>query len=157
MTARVLVLQEKLENIRNIKASLPECELLYVRTIDQAMPLLKNDLDLIISAVHLEYDGSVFDLLKLAKANPATSHVPFVFYCSQSSTFARSVRDGLQIASRALGADKYITMEDFDVKELRYQFIEFLPQLTAEPAAHFRIRHSESKEHTESPSSTTTN
>jgi hypothetical protein len=80
--------------------------------------------------VHLEHDGSVFDLLKVAKGNPSTSHIPFVFYCARSTKFARSVRDGLQIAARALGADKYITMEIYDVEELRREFVEFLPRLS---------------------------
>jgi CheY-like chemotaxis protein len=89
----------------------------------------QKSIDLIISAVHLEHDGSVFDLLKVAKGNPSTSHIPFVFYCARSSKFARSVRDGLQIAARALGADKYITMEIYDLNQLRAEFAEYLPGL----------------------------
>jgi CheY-like chemotaxis protein len=127
MMARVLVLQEKSDNIANIQASLPDCQLLHVRTVDEATELIFRGVDMIISAVHLEHDGSVFDLLKLAKADERTKDIPFVFYCSQSSAFARSVRDGLQIAARALGADKYITMEEYDAKELRDEFIEYLP------------------------------
>jgi CheY-like chemotaxis protein len=127
MMARVLVLQEKSDNIANIQASLPDCQLLHVRTVDEASELIFNGVDMIISAVHLEHDGSVFDLLKLAKADERTKDIPFVFYCSQNSAFARSVRDGLQIAARALGADKYITMEDYDPRELRHEFIECLP------------------------------
>ena len=139
MVPRVLVLQEKTKNIANIEASLPDCELIFVRTIQEAIPLLRDDLHLIISAVHLEYDGSVFDFLKLAKGSPATSRIPFVFYCSLSSLFARSVRDGLQIAARALGADKYITMETFALDHLRAEFLEFLPNLKAVPAVNLAI------------------
>jgi CheY-like chemotaxis protein len=127
MVSRVLVLQEKPENIANIQDALPDCELVVVNTVDKAYERLSHGVyHLIISAVHLEYDGSVFDFLKLAKGHPTTRNVPFVFYCSQSSTFARSVRDGLQIAARALGAEKYITMELYDCCELRDQFLEFL-------------------------------
>ena len=129
---RVLALQEKTDNIANIKAALPDCELIHVQTIQQAIPILlaeQSNIDLIISAVHLEYDGSVFDFLRVAKSNPSTSKIPFVFYCARSTKFARSVRDGLQIAARALGADKYITMEIFDAYELRVEFAECLPGL----------------------------
>jgi CheY-like chemotaxis protein len=127
MISRVLVLQEKPENIRNIQEALPDCETVVVRTVDKAFDCLNQGVyHLIISAVHLEYDGSVFDFLKLAKGHPSTRDVPFVFYCSQSSTFARSVRDGLQIAARALGAEKYITMEMFDVDDLRAEFLDYL-------------------------------
>jgi CheY-like chemotaxis protein len=130
MSFRVLVLQEKPENIRNIQDALPDCETVVVDTVDKAEHLLSvGAYHLIVSAVHLEYDGSVFDFLKSAKQRPSTKGVPFVFYCSQSSTFARSVRDGLQIAARALGAEKYITMELHNSEELRLQFLEFLPSL----------------------------
>jgi hypothetical protein len=64
-----------------------------------------------------------------------------VFYCSLSSQFARSVRDGLQIAARALGADKYITMEVFDVQRLRTEFTEYLPHLNTLPDNDFALRH----------------
>lgn len=128
MIPEISILQEKDENVANIRASLPECAFVRVRTIEEAIPLLEHRyFDLIISAVHLEYDGSVFDFLKFAKGNPRSSSVPFVFYCCQSSTFARSVRDGLQIAARALGADKYITMEHYDRDKLRDEFKEYLP------------------------------
>ncbi len=124
MTIRVLVLQEKPENIANIELSLPDCDLVHVGTVDEALDRLSSEVDLIVSAVHLEHDGSVFDFLKLAKENPETSHIPFVFYCSQSSRFARSVRDGLQIAAMAIGADKYVTMETFNSMELRDELLE---------------------------------
>lgn len=128
MIPEILILQEKDENVANIRSSLPECAFVRVRTIEEAIPLLEHRyFDLIISAVHLEHDGSVFDFLKYAKSNPKSSSVPFVFYCCQSSTFARSVRDGLQIAARVLGADKYITMEHYDRDKLRAEFKDYLP------------------------------
>jgi CheY-like chemotaxis protein len=130
MIARILLLQEKPQNIHNVQKALLECEFRIADTIDGAMALIDAErFDLIVSAVHLEYDGSVFDFLKMVKQNPSTATVPFVFYCSQSSTFARSVRHGLQIASRALGAEQYITMEEFDVNELRHELVQYLPML----------------------------
>lgn len=130
MTPIVLLLQEKDENVANIRASLPECAFVRVRTVDEAVPLLDSHVfDLIVSAVHLEFDGSVFDFLRFAKSNPKTADVPFLFYCSLSSRFARSVRDGLEIASLSLGAEKYITMEKYDRDKLRAEFVKYLPQL----------------------------
>lgn len=127
MLARVLVLQEKDENVANILTVLPDCEIVTVQTVDRALGLLeRQEFQLIISAVHLEYDGSVFDFLKEAKRNPITKRIPFVFYCARTSTFARSVRHGLQIAARTLGADKYITMESFDPERLRAEFLQLL-------------------------------
>ena len=140
LVPNVLILQEKDENVANIRASLPECAFVRVRTVDEAIPLLEHHhFDLIISAVHLEFDGSVFDFLRFAKGNPKTSHIPFVFYCSQSSRFARFVRDGLEIASRALGANRYITMEYYSRDGLRAEFQKYLPQL--DELASFRQSH----------------
>lgn len=131
MVAHILLLQEKPQNIINVKQALPECQFDCVSSIEEAIELVRQkDYDLIISAVHLEHDGSVFDFLKGVKGDPNTSTIPFVFYCSQTSTFARSVRDGLQIAAKALGAEKYITMEKFEVHELRYELLEYLHWLT---------------------------
>lgn len=127
MVTRILVLQEKQQNVLNIRRAVPDCELSIVDTVESAVALLtQEDFQLIISAVHLEFDGSVFDFLKMCKVQAS---LPFIFYCSKSSTFARSVRDGLQIAARALGAEKYITMEEFDAQELRDEIVEFLPWL----------------------------
>lgn len=127
MLARVLVLQEKEENVFNILESLPDCEIVPVDTVDKALIALKrDDFDLIISAVHLEHDGSVFDFLKSVKGSPETRRIPFVFYCARTSTFARSVRHGLQIAARSLGAEKYITMERFERLLLRNEFLSLL-------------------------------
>jgi CheY-like chemotaxis protein len=124
---KVLVLQEKAENVFNIREALPDCEIQLFDHVSQAIQAInREDFDLIVSAVHLEHDGSVFDFLKTVKTNIRFHHIPFVFYCSKSSTFARSVRHGLQIAAHALGAEKYITMEHYDRDILRDELISVL-------------------------------
>lgn len=124
---KVLVLQEKAENVFNIREALPGCEIQLFDHVNQAIQAIgRTDFDLIVSAVHLEHDGSVFDFLKTVKTNIRFHHIPFVFYCSKSSTFARSVRHGLQIAACALGAEKYITMEHYDRDTLRDELISVL-------------------------------
>jgi len=127
MLASVLALQEKDENLVNILDSLPDCETEIVCTVHDALAALdRKTFHLIISAVHLEHDGSVFDFLKSVRDNQFTKHTPFVFYCSRTTSFARSVRHGLQIAARTLGADRYITMEYYDRAHLRAEFIKAL-------------------------------
>lgn len=121
MVIRILVLQEMEENINNLQLSLEPYgyDLTIVDKISQAMSVLaRNEMDVIVSAVFLRNE-SVFDFLRLCKADSRTAEKPFIFYCSKHSAFARSVRDGLQIAARAMGADKYITMEDFNGAALR--------------------------------------
>lgn len=127
MRTRVLVLQEKQENIKNIAESLPDCTIVNVQTVHQANVALRTQpIDMIVSAVHLEYDESVFDFLESCKTSPHTKDIPFVFYCSRSSTFARSVRHGLEIAAEALGADHYITMESYEQDRLRTELLKVL-------------------------------
>lgn len=127
MLARVLVLQEKEENIRNIADCLPDCKITNVDTVNQAYYALhRQNFNLIISAVHLEYDESVFDFLEECKRHPKSKEIPFVFYCARTSTFARSVRHGLEIAAAVLGADRYITMEKFDRQRLRSEILKVL-------------------------------
>lgn len=132
MLARVLVLQEKEDNIRNIAECLPDCKITNVDTVHQAYSALQSqNFNLIISAVHLEYDESVFDFLEECKRHPKSKDIPFVFYCARTSTFARSVRHGLEIAAGVLGADKYITMEKFDMQKLRSEILKVLFRQTS--------------------------
>lgn len=127
MNLKILLLQEKSENVANVQESLPDCTVYTCDHVETALKMMaEQEFNLVISAVHLEYDGSVFDFLKSVKTNPNWRHIPFVFYCSKSSMFARSVRHGLQIAAQALGAEKYITMETFDRDRLRAEILEVL-------------------------------
>lgn len=121
--ARILVLQEMEQNIINIKkALLPRGhELIIVRRELEALQKLQTEkIDLIISAVYLE-NSDVFDFLKAVKHSQSSKRIPFVMYCSAISSFARSVRGGLQIAAESLGVDLYVTMEQFDAKKLADQ------------------------------------
>ncbi len=121
--ARILILQEMEQNIINIQeALLPHNhQLTFVRHELKALELLVHDhFDLIICAVYLE-ESDVFDFTKAVKNHPTLKHIPFVFYCSAISTFARSVRGGLKIAAESLGVDLYVTMEKFDAVLLGQQ------------------------------------
>lgn len=125
---RILVLQELQENVVNLRQSLEPSghELVVVSTINAAMHQLKEDqFDMIICAVFLENE-SVFDFLKNCKNDLVYRTIPFVFYCYKTSKFARSVRDGLQIAARTLGAERYVIMESFNAHVLRSQVEECL-------------------------------
>jgi PleD family two-component response regulator len=125
---RILVLQEMRENVENLRESLEPSghELVVVNTINAAMHQLKEEqFDMIICAVFLENE-SVFDFLKICKHDLMYRSIPFVFYCCKTSQFARSVRDGLQIAARTLGAERYVIMESFDAYSLKSQVEECL-------------------------------
>jgi len=125
---RILVLQEMHENVVYLRESLEPAghELVIVNTIHSALTqLCQEEFDMIICAVFLENE-SVFDFLKSCKQDINYRKIPFVFYCCKTSEFARSVRDGLQIAARTLGAERYVIMEAFDALVLKTQIEECL-------------------------------
>lgn len=147
---KVLLLQEKPENVFNVQASLPDCQIEVYDNVARAIrAIAEEEFHLIVSAVHLEHDGSVFDFLKTIKSQPSLQHIPFVFYCSKSTTFARSVRHGLQIAAHALGAEKYITMEHYDRDLLRRELLELLPWIPESELSHPRSLPLEAQQQTQ--------
>jgi len=80
-----------------------------------AISILKEKhVDMIISDVHLQNGGNVFDFLRWVKKNPSTCNTPFVMLSSAPSKTAKYIEDGLRTSARLLGVTKYITMEDFD-------------------------------------------
>ncbi len=83
--------------------------------------------DLIISDVHLENGGNVFDFMKWVKRNPASSKIPFVLFSFEPAAVAKYLEHGVKAASRALGAATYISMDKFDAEEFRKQIDLLLP------------------------------
>lgn len=81
----------------------------------EAIELLeKSSCALIISDVHLENGGNVFDFLRWAKANPLTKDTPFVLLSCRPTKMAKYVEDGVRTTARLLGADLFLTYEQFD-------------------------------------------
>jgi CheY-like chemotaxis protein len=72
---------------------------------------------MIISDIHLQNGGNVFDFLRWVKKNPSTCDTPFVMLSSEPTSIARYIEDGLRTSARLLGVTKYITMENFDSDE----------------------------------------
>lgn len=85
------------------------------KNFSHAISILKvRHVDMIISDIHLQNGGNVFDFLRWAKKNPSTSDTLFVMLSSEPSQSAKYIEDGLRTSARLLGVAKYITMEKFD-------------------------------------------
>lgn len=84
------------------------------RFTDAIIFLKKTRVDLVISDVHLENGGSVFDFLKWIRSNKVTSTTPFILYSCSPTELAKYVEDALKTTSRLLGANLYLSMESFD-------------------------------------------
>lgn len=94
-----------------------------------AMEILRHrDVNLIIADVHLQNGGSVFDFLRWVKGDPHLRKVPFVCYSTEPVEVPKYLSDGVRTAARALGAARYITMEQFDKAQFRAEIEWLLPQ-----------------------------
>lgn len=135
MCPQILALLEEDENCQQVVESLMRSGHTIVRApnFTNAMAILQNEqFELIISDVHLENGGNVFDFLKWVKKNPATHDTPFVLFSSRPSPLAKYIEDGVRTTARILGASLYITMEIFDSNEFRRQIDFLLPDQVIE-------------------------
>ena len=120
-TYRILTLEDA-ENIDKLKEACKNAghQVVPVLTIRQAMEFLdlKDHVDVIISATHLQHE-SVFDFLRRVKsADSVHRNVPFVMLCLEPGGLARMTSDVVESVAAIMGADHYILMPEFDADEL---------------------------------------
>jgi len=130
MAARILALLESGENSDQVAASLNRSghHVTVSKTFTNAIRMLQHQhFDLVISDVHLENGGNVFDFLRWVRRNASTRQTPFVMFSCQPTTLAKYVEDGVRTAARMLGSSKFITMHTFDSNEFRKQIESLLP------------------------------
>lgn len=135
MAALILALLEEHDNAKQVKACLEDCghKVFVTDTFVKAKIVLRTEkIDLIISDVHLENGGNVFDFLRWAKNAEPTSEIPFVLFSSKPSPIAKYLADGVRTAARMLGAVRYIEMETFDASTFQEHINELLPQTKLE-------------------------
>ncbi len=130
MRKSVLALLEDDDNILQVTHSLNQSghEITTPKNFPQAIEVLKvRHVDLIISDVHLQNGGNVFDFLRWVRRHPATKNTPFVMFSSKPTPLAKFFEDGIRTSARLLGAEMYITMEDFDSGEFCKKIDSLLP------------------------------
>lgn len=130
MAALIIALMEHPAQHSQVKACLEQAghEVVFVQSFARAKAVLKEHaFDLIISDVHLENGGSVFDFLKWVKSKPKLQTVPFVLFSLEPTKIAKYLADGVQTAARTFGASKYITMDEFDSAVFVREIAELLP------------------------------
>jgi CheY-like chemotaxis protein len=134
MDARILVTMEHSGPMKLVSDSLEQFghNVTKSDTFHGAMEFLRSsDVDLIISDVHLQNGGSVFDFLRWVKGDPHMHAIPFVCFSAEPPEIGRYLADGVRTAARALGAAKYISMEHFDSHAFRQEIEWLLPQSRA--------------------------
>jgi len=130
VSAQILALLELDTNSRQVVESLKRsghCVIACKNFIDAIGVLQDKHVDLIISDVHLENGGNVFDFLRWVRNNRPTLETPFIMFSSKPTEVAKYVEDGVRISARMLGASMYVSMDNFDSDELRKQISSFLP------------------------------
>ena len=117
MTAKILVTMEHEDQRKLIGECLEHVghKVTAVDTFHNAMEILRTtEFHLIVSDVHLQNGGSVFDFLRWVKGDPHMRATPFVCFSSEPPEIGRYLQDGVRTAARSLGAARYITMEQFN-------------------------------------------
>lgn len=130
MVALIIALLENPQQHAQVQDCLDKAghAVIFVDTFERAKAVLHDHrFDLIISDVHLENGGSVFDFLKWVKSVPILHAIPFVLFSLEPSKLAKYLADGVQTAARAFGAAKYITMDEFDEVQFAREIAELLP------------------------------
>ncbi len=135
MCAYILALLEEEQNSRQVIESLELSgyKVIRAKNFNEAIRVLRDvrvdSAVLIISDVHLQNGGNVFDFLRWVKRNADTQEVPFVLFSSNPSILAKYLEDGLRTTSRLLGATMFMTMEPFDQAEFRRKIESLLPEV----------------------------
>ena len=120
MHALILTLHEDVKHSDRVSDSLAKSghNVILSTSFEDAITILKKKhVDMIISDIHLQNGGNVFDFLRWVKKNPDTCDIPFVMLSVEPSRTAKYVEDGLRTTARLLGVTKYILMETFDANE----------------------------------------
>lgn len=131
MTANILVTMEHADQRKLIGDCLEHVghSVTTVDTFHNAMEILRtSDFDLILSDVHLQNGGSVFDFLRWVKGDPHMRETPFVCYSAEPPELGKYLSDGVRTAARSLGASRYISMEHFDGAVLLHEIEWLIPE-----------------------------
>lgn len=131
MSAKILVTMEHEVDRKPIGDCLERVghTVTLVDTFHNAMEVLRNkDFDLIVSDVHLQNGGTVFDFLRWVKGDPHMREVPFVCFSGEPPEIGKYLADGVRTAARALGAARYITMDNFDATAFLNEIEWLIPE-----------------------------
>jgi hypothetical protein len=84
-------------------------EIIFCTTMQDAYAALIGPVDLIACSVHFG-EGAMYDLLRYAKALPDTKAIPFVAVHGADTALSPVMRQSVEIATRALGAEAFVEL-----------------------------------------------
>jgi response regulator RpfG family c-di-GMP phosphodiesterase len=122
MCSQILALIEADEQAKEVIKSLKRLghKVVACTSYTEAIRLIEcSQFALVISDVHLENGGNVFDFLRWVRRNRSSRETPFVLYSCKPTLRAKYLEDGIRCAARLLGATRYVSMDNFDTNEFR--------------------------------------
>lgn len=131
MSAKILITLEHEEQRKQLGDCLENVghQVFRMDTFHKSMDFLRStDVDLIITDVHLQNGGSIFDFLRWVKGDPHLREIPFVCFSAEPPEVARYLADGVRTAARSLGAARYITMDKFDAVGFLHEIEWLIPE-----------------------------
>ena len=132
--ANILVVQDEGQNAVDIKPCLEPGghQILIAKNVEGAKILLEAaSFDVVICGAHLN-NGTAFDLLKFIKSDQNRRTILFLILCCNPTDLAKSVDESMRTTAMLLGADKYITQDEFNAELFRTE-IESLLSGTHQP------------------------
>lgn len=130
-TYRILILDSP-EKVEKFKSACKEAghSVVPAHTGEEALAFLKgtDHADVIVCAAHME-DESVFEFLHGVRQDEQHENVSILMVDLEPGPMAVKVRDSTERTGRALGADAFITMPEFDAPKLIAEIEDLLPTL----------------------------
>jgi CheY-like chemotaxis protein len=84
--------------------------ILFYSTMSETMSAMnQHQIDLIACGIHFG-EGELYDLLRYAKALPRTKSIPFIAVYGSGTELSPAMRQSVEIATRALGADAFVEL-----------------------------------------------
>lgn len=126
---RILIAGIEESNPR-LSAIFDDCDVTFVSTMTEAEAALAEPYDVMLIAVRFD-ESRMFDLMRYLKENPV-SRMPVICYrSSRRSLIATDLgRQGVELASRALGASDFLDLvTDPDTERANQRFREAVLRL----------------------------
>ncbi|HEV2609416.1 MAG TPA: hypothetical protein VGU61_04045 [Noviherbaspirillum sp.] len=128
MPSKTILLAIRPQDLPLVTAALgSEFDVKICHTYEEAKANLKASVGLIACGVHFDH-GSMFDLLRAAKADPQTCCIPFYLLLGEGTVHSQAVLDGIRKAAKLLGAAGFTDLSRLRADLGKQQAYEILRQ-----------------------------